>query len=181
LVVSDHRSVLVGPEEGAHGEAALAVEVAVGGEAVLAEQAVDAPLGHGLVVRLLVARVVQRHPEAAPTAAALLPLPLILRLLLGGAAELGHDHDAEAHGGAQGSHICARWVEAARCSEHTLLRDAAGRPLLAACSLALGDDAARHGVEVPSFIRYEAGCVRRVVGVVWSGRRERAACWWYDG
>jgi hypothetical protein len=61
-------SVLVGPEEGAHGELSLAVEFAVDGEAVLAEQAVDAPLRHALVVSLLVPRVVQRHVEGVATA-----------------------------------------------------------------------------------------------------------------
>jgi hypothetical protein len=38
-------SVLIVPEEGAHGKLPLAVEVAADGEAVLPEQAVDAPLG----------------------------------------------------------------------------------------------------------------------------------------
>ena len=127
------RSVLVGPEEGSHGEAALAVEVAVSGEAVLTEQAVDAPLRHALVVRLLVARVVQRHPEAAAAAedaAALLPLPL--RLL----AAAGLGHDAQAHGRAQGSH--ARRVEVEAAALSTLQ---ARLPLLGLVALALSDAA----------------------------------------
>jgi hypothetical protein len=100
-------SVLAGPEEGAHGEAPLAVEVAVGGEgeAVLLKQAVHAPLRHLLVVRLLVPRVVQRHEKAAAAehAALLLPLRLVI------AVRLGHAH---AHRRAQGSHA---FSSLARC------------------------------------------------------------------
>lgn len=57
-----------GPKEGADGEAALLREVSDGGEAVLGEEAVELPLGHGLVVGLRVPRVVKRHLEvpAAP-------------------------------------------------------------------------------------------------------------------
>jgi hypothetical protein len=76
-------SVLAGPEEGAHGELPLGAEVAGDGEAVLAEQAVHAPLRHRLVVRPLVPRVVQRHPEE-PTAAAAAAATACLLLLAGG-------------------------------------------------------------------------------------------------
>jgi hypothetical protein len=78
------RSVLIGPEEGAHGKLPLAVEVAADGEAVLPEQAVDAPLGHGLVVPLLVPRVVQRHLEGVATAL------LVAALLIGGGSGGNH-------------------------------------------------------------------------------------------
>lgn len=56
------------PEEGADGEGALVLEVAIDGEAVLGEEAVELPLGHPLVVLLPVPRVVQRHLEVPPPA-----------------------------------------------------------------------------------------------------------------
>lgn len=60
------------PDEGADGEPPLVGEVSGDGEAILAEEAVDSPLGHGLVIGLLVPRVVQRHLEGA--APLLLPI-----------------------------------------------------------------------------------------------------------
>ena len=73
------RSVSGAPEEGAHGKAALLIDVAVDGEAVVGEEAVELPLGHGLVVVPGVPRVVQRHLEAARASAPralLLPVPV---------------------------------------------------------------------------------------------------------
>ena len=99
------RSVLIGPEEGAHGELPLLAEVAGDGEAVLAEEAVDAPLRHRLVVRLLVPRVVQRHPErrrrrpAAAVAALLLMVAATRRRRrLAGLGMLLQGHDARTQG-----------------------------------------------------------------------------------
>jgi hypothetical protein len=74
-------------------------------------QAVHAPLRHFLVVRPLVPRVVQRHPEAA--SAVLLPLRLLV--LAVHAVRLGHAH---AHRRAQGPHACTLLF--ARCSQQKL-------------------------------------------------------------
>jgi hypothetical protein len=74
-------------------------------------QAVHAPLRHFLVVRPLVPRVVQRHPEAA--SAVLLPLRLLV--LAVHAVRLGHAH---AHRRAQGPH--AFTLLFARCSQQKL-------------------------------------------------------------
>lgn len=73
-----------GPEEGAHGEAPLVVDVAGHGEAVLPEEAVELPLRHRLVVGSGVARVVQWHPEAVQISL------LLLRLRAGGEGEIGY-------------------------------------------------------------------------------------------
>jgi len=59
-----------GPEEGSHSEGALVVDGAGDGQAVLGEEAVELPLGHGLVVLPTVPRVVQRHLEVVPAPAA---------------------------------------------------------------------------------------------------------------
>lgn len=67
MVVADTASGA--PEEGAHGESALLVDGAGDGQAVLGEEAVELPLGHGLVVLPAVPRVVQRHLEVVPAPA----------------------------------------------------------------------------------------------------------------
>jgi hypothetical protein len=64
------------PEEGAYGEGALLVDCAGDGQAILGEEAVELPLGHGLVVLPAVPRVVQRHLEVAPAPARRLLLAL---------------------------------------------------------------------------------------------------------
>lgn len=54
--------ILLGrPKEGPHGKLPLLVDISYNGEAVFSEQAVESPLGHGLVVLLGVSWVVQRH------------------------------------------------------------------------------------------------------------------------
>lgn len=52
---------MVGPKECSHGKLPLLINISFDGQPVFLEQAVESPLGHPLVVRFLVPRVVERH------------------------------------------------------------------------------------------------------------------------
>lgn len=54
---------LVTPQEGSHGEVSLLMDITGDGQSIFVEQAVELPLGHGLVVGSGVPRVVQWHLE----------------------------------------------------------------------------------------------------------------------
>ena len=64
------------PEEGAHSEVSLVSQVAVGGQAVLAEKGVELPLRHVLVVLSGKPGVVERHLEEAISVTPAIFLPL---------------------------------------------------------------------------------------------------------
>lgn len=70
--------VLRRPKEGSHGKLSLLGEVSGDRQTILSEQAVEFPLGHGLIVGFSIPWIVKRHLEVtaliASTPAHLVPI-----------------------------------------------------------------------------------------------------------